>query len=100
MKSEATSELYLFLTPHIISSDEDIDKLRDAVKDGTVLLKDTNIESHIMPRGDTLPPAKLIKPDTTKKSDSLTTIRRRTPPRDTIPQVQPIDTLLPSRQWR
>ena len=27
-------ELFLFLTPHIISSDDDIDKLRDAVREG------------------------------------------------------------------
>ena len=32
VQSDATSELFLFLTPHIISSDEDIDKSRDAVQ--------------------------------------------------------------------
>ncbi|MBC8086359.1 MAG: type II secretion system protein GspD, partial [Phycisphaerae bacterium] len=38
IQSHYTSELFLFLTPHIISDDADIDRLRDAVKDGSELL--------------------------------------------------------------
>jgi type II secretory pathway component GspD/PulD (secretin) len=72
--SDATNELFLFLTPHIISSDEDIDKLRNAVKDGSDLLKEVNVGPHIIPGADTLK----IKPDTAKK-DSLSTLRRRPP---------------------
>ena len=74
--SDETRELFLFLTPHIISSDEDIDKYREAVKDGSDLLKQIDIGPRIVPRADTLV---IIKPDTTKK-DSLTTVRRRPPP--------------------
>jgi type II secretory pathway component GspD/PulD (secretin) len=73
-RNDETSELFLFLTPHIISSDEDIDKLRDAVREGSELLKDVNVGPHIVPMADTL----RIKPDTAKK-DSLTLLRRRPP---------------------
>ena len=78
-RNQDTNELFLFLTPHIISSDEDIDKLRNAVKDGSDLLKQMNVGPHIIPRADTL----TIKPDTTKK-DSLTTLRRRPPAPDSL----------------
>jgi general secretion pathway protein D len=78
-RNEDTSELFLFLTPHIISSDEDIDKLRQAVQNGSDLLKDVEIGPRIVPKPDTL----RIKPDTAKKpptaADSLTTLRRRPP---------------------
>jgi general secretion pathway protein D len=76
-KNETTNELFLFLTPHIISSDGDVDKLRDAVKEGSDLLKQIDVGPRIIPHADTLPP--LIKPDTIKKPDSLTTLRRRPP---------------------
>jgi type II secretory pathway component GspD/PulD (secretin) len=80
--NEETSELYLFLTPHIISSDADIDKLREAVRDGSDLLKNINTDPHVVPRTDTLPSLRrdtLLKRDTLKKPDSLTTLRRRPP---------------------
>src|SRR5581483_11473281 len=80
VKNEEATELFLFLTPHIINTDEDIDKLRDAVKGSSDLLKDVNIGPRIVPRTDTLP----TKPDSTTKrpptaADSLTTLRRRPP---------------------
>jgi type II secretory pathway component GspD/PulD (secretin) len=114
-KSDATTELFLFLTPHIISSDEDIDKLRDAVRDGSDLLKQVNVGPHIQPKADTLkaptkpavpgakPPADSTKPD------SLTLLRRRPPasPDSTPTPVPPpvIDTLAAPRppansRWR
>jgi type II secretory pathway component GspD/PulD (secretin) len=98
--SEATSELFLFLTPHIISSDDDIDRYREAVRDGSELLKQLDVGPRIVPRADTLTPAP-AKPDTSKKTDSLTTLRRRPPPPrpDTIPPV-PADTLIPPRPWQ
>ncbi len=80
--SEETSELYLFLTPHIITSDDDVDKLRDAVKEGSDLLKSVNTEPHIVPKTDTLPPLRrdtLLKRDSVRRPDSLTTLRRRPP---------------------
>jgi type II secretory pathway component GspD/PulD (secretin) len=78
-KSQATNELFLFLTPHIISSDEDIDRLRDAVKHGSDLLQEVDVGPRIVPGGDTL---KVRIPRDTTRGDSLTTLRRR-PPRDT-----------------
>ena len=74
-KTETTSELFLFLTPHIISSDEDIDRYREAVKDGSQLLKEFNISPRITPPADTL---KLQRPDSARR-DSLQTLRRRPP---------------------
>ena len=82
-RNQDTSELFLFLTPHVISNDEDVDKLRDAVKDGSDLLKHVNVGPHIVPKTDTL----TIKPDSTKK-DTLTTLRRRPPEPDTL-RIQP-----------
>ncbi|HEY4217925.1 MAG TPA: secretin N-terminal domain-containing protein [Gemmatimonadaceae bacterium] len=58
--SDATTELFLFLTPHVIYADSDVDKLRDAVQSGSDLLKDVPITSRIIPKADTL----------TTKSDS------------------------------
>lgn len=77
-KSEATNELFLFLTPHIISSDDDIDKLRKAVQDGSELLKQTYVGPRIIPGADTI---KIRPPSDTTKRDSSSTLRRR-PPED------------------
>jgi type II secretory pathway component GspD/PulD (secretin) len=88
--NEETSELYLFLTPHIISSDADMDKLRQAVKDGSDLLRDVNVDPRIVPKTDTLPPFRrdtLLKRDTTRKPDSLSTMRRRPPADSTKPPI-------------
>jgi type II secretory pathway component GspD/PulD (secretin) len=79
-RNQDTNELFLFLTPHIISSDEDIDKLRNAVKEGSDLLKNTNVGPHIIPRADQPP----TKPDSVKM-DTLTTLRRRPPAADSLP---------------
>lgn len=51
-RSTRTTELFLFLTPHIVSSDEDIDRLREQVRNGTPLLKDVPIEGRLRPRPD------------------------------------------------
>jgi type II secretory pathway component GspD/PulD (secretin) len=80
-RTDDTTELFLFLTPHIVSSDDDIDKLRDAIQDNSDLLKQMNIGPHIIPRTDTIPVPRVRPPssaDSTKK-DSLTTMRRRPP---------------------
>jgi len=80
-RSDVTAELFLFLTPHIISSDEDIDKLREAVKEGSELLKQIPVGPRINPAPDTL----TIRRDTTVRrppTDSMRTLRVR-PPRDT-----------------
>ena len=74
-KTVTANELYLFLTPHVVSSDEDIDKLREATKSQSTLLEDTNINGRINPRGDTIQigdPLKKPAP-AAKKPDSTTT---------------------------
>ncbi|HWH50462.1 MAG TPA: secretin N-terminal domain-containing protein [Gemmatimonadaceae bacterium] len=88
-RNEDANELFLFLTPHIISSDDDIDKLREGVRNGSEMLKQVNIGPRIVPPADTLPVP--TRPDTTRppavkkpdKPDSLTLLRRR-PPADSI----------------
>ena len=88
-RNEDANELFLFLTPHIISSDEDIDKLREGVRNGSEMLKQVNVGPRIVPPADTLPLP--TRPDTTRppavrkpdKPDSLTMLRRR-PPLDSI----------------
>jgi type II secretory pathway component GspD/PulD (secretin) len=79
VKNDEVTELFLFLTPHIINTDEDIDKLRDAVKNGSDLLKDVNIGPRFLPRADTIPSPG--RPDTTRKppADSMALLRRRPP---------------------
>ena len=74
-KTVTANELYLFLTPHVVSSDEDIDKLREATKSQSTLLEDTNINGRINPRGDTIQigdPLKKPAPGA-KKPDSTAT---------------------------
>lgn len=64
-KNRTTSELFLFLTPHVIFTDTDVDKLREAVKSSSELLQGVPVEGRIKPRGDTvvvrIPP---VRPDT------------------------------------
>jgi general secretion pathway protein D len=76
-QNETANELFLFLTPHIISNDTDVDKLRDALRDGSDMLRTLYFGPRIIPRADTLP--SFMRPDTLKKPDSLTTLRRRPP---------------------
>ncbi len=107
IRNDDTSELFLFLTPHIISSDEDIDKYRDAVRDGSDLLKEVNVGPRIVPSADTIkvrmdsarPPS-----DSAKRADSLRTLRRRPPneQNDSVPPVKltPIDTPRVKPTWR
>ena len=78
-RTDDTTELFLFLTPHIISSDDDVDKLREAIREGSDLLKQMNIGPHIIPRADTIPVPTLRPPTDSTKKDSLTTLRRRPP---------------------
>jgi len=75
-KNETTSELFVFLTPHIISSDEDMDRYRNAVREGSTLLKQLNLNPKIIPRSDTLD---LNSKLDSLKRDSLQTMRRRPP---------------------
>ncbi len=58
-KSTVASELFLFLTPHVVSSDEDIDRLRQSVQTGSELLLDVPINGRISPsaKADSMPGA-------------------------------------------
>ncbi|MEP6835050.1 MAG: secretin N-terminal domain-containing protein [Gemmatimonas sp.] len=47
VENKVTSELFLFLTPHIISEDTDIDQLRDAVKNGSEMMQEMQIDPRI-----------------------------------------------------
>jgi general secretion pathway protein D len=49
-----TSELYLFLTPHIVSTDADIDRLRESIRQGTDMLDGVPVTGRILPRADTI----------------------------------------------
>ncbi len=53
-RSNRTTELFLFLTPHIVSSDEDIDRLRESVRGSSDMLKGVPIEGRIRMGGDTI----------------------------------------------
>lgn len=83
-RSEATNELFVFLTPHLVTQDSDIDRLRDAVKKGSVLLKQQDLEPLIHPvTTDTLsiPRDSLrARPDTGRRTVPDT--GRRRPPSD------------------
>jgi type II secretory pathway component GspD/PulD (secretin) len=77
-KTVTADELYLFLTPHVVSSDDDIDKLRDATKNQSELLQETNINASIVPKGDTIQigdPIKKPAPNAAAKPDS--TVKKR-----------------------
>lgn len=65
-----TNELFLFLTPHIISSDEDIEKFRESLQGNTDLLRDIPLGPRIVPPGDS---ARL---DSLRKAAADTTRRR------------------------
>jgi general secretion pathway protein D len=69
-RNRSTSELFLFLTPHVIFTDTDVDKVREAVKQNSELLKTVPVEARLKPPGDTIQVP--IRPDT---------IRRRPPAR-------------------
>jgi general secretion pathway protein D len=78
-RTDDTTELFLFLTPHIISSDDDVDKLREAIREGSDLLKQMNTGPRIIPRADTIPVPLRVRPPADSTKDSLTTMRRRPP---------------------
>jgi type II secretory pathway component GspD/PulD (secretin) len=74
-KSVTANELYLFLTPHVVSSDEDIDKLREATKSQSQLLEETNVNARIVPKGDTIQIGDPLKKPAPAKPDSTPTKR-------------------------
>lgn len=88
-QNTVVSELFLFLTPHIISEDADIDRLREAVKDGSDLLQDMTLDPRIklqQPLPITVPPARSdsvqSRPGTRVPPRTDSTTRR--PPPETL----------------
>lgn len=73
-RSNRTTELFLFLTPHIVSSDEDIDRLRESIRSSSDMLKGVRIEGRINMGGDTI---NIGVPDST--------VRRVPPPSNLFP---------------
>ena len=63
-KTTTTNELFLFLTPHIISSDEDIDRYRNSLESNTELLQGVPLGPRIVP-GDSA--KRFLPPDTTRR---------------------------------
>jgi general secretion pathway protein D len=86
-KSHDVSELYLFLTPHIVSSDEDIDRLREAVRNGSDILQPADVTSKITTSVDSIKalskPAETPRPAPPARipgsASPLDSTRRRTP---------------------
>lgn len=70
-RSTRTTELFLFLTPHIVSSDEDIDRLRESVRNGTPLLRNVPVEGRLAPKPDSL-----VRRDTLQRPASPAPSRR------------------------
>ena len=69
VETTTTSELYLFLTPHIVTGDADIDRLRDAVKNSTELLNQVPLDARLNPAA--LDSALRRRQDSVRKADSL-----------------------------
>jgi general secretion pathway protein D len=76
--SDVVSEMYLFLTPHVIETDQDADRLTEAVRANSDLVKDVPLRQ-LIPQAD--PAIRVIIPP-----DTASLIR--------IPQVRP-DTVNP-----
>lgn len=92
-RQQSTTELFLFLTPHIVSSDEDIDRLRESIRGGSDMLKDVPLR-RVNPGGDTI---QIGVP-----KDSAKTAPKRPPRGDTL-STPPLDTTrstpwMPSRE--
>lgn len=62
-ETSSTSELFLFLTPHVIFTDLDIDQLRKSVQDGSELLKQVPTGARIVPKADTIGLPVIRRPD-------------------------------------
>ena len=47
--TDVVSELFLFLTPHVVQSDDDMDRVREAIKENTELLRNLEIRPIVPP---------------------------------------------------
>ena len=64
--TDITSELFLFLTPHVVQTDDDIDRVREAIKENTELLRTLELKSLVPPNpaGPVRPPPPTTPPPT------------------------------------
>lgn len=87
VQSNYTSELFLFLTPHIISDDADIDQIRDAVKSGSDLMQDMQLDPRIKLQ-QPVPPARVdtvqARPPAARPPARTDTTTRRPPPAEAL----------------
>jgi hypothetical protein len=104
------TELYLFLTPHVVQTDQEVDLLRELIRENSDLLKDVPLRQ-IIPRPDsitiTIPPdtgtitripARVDTSSTRPRTDTNTT-RPRTDTNTTRPRTDTnMLSALPSRR--
>jgi hypothetical protein len=91
-QTTTTSELFLFLTPHIISDDTDIDKLRNAVKDGSELLQEMPLDPRLKVESSVKVPAPVpvpARPDTAARPVARPLLRTPVRPDTLRPPVRP-----------
>ena len=50
------SELFLFITPHVIATDDDTDRIRQGIEDRAGFLRDTSVTRPVVPRPPPQPP--------------------------------------------
>ena len=48
-ETDIVSELFLFLTPHVVQSDDDMDRVREAIKENTELLRNLELRPIVPP---------------------------------------------------
>jgi type II secretory pathway component GspD/PulD (secretin) len=108
--SDVVTELYLFLTPHVVQTDQEVDLLRELIRENSDLLKDVPLRQ-IIPRPDsitiTIPPdtgtitripARVDTSSTRPRTDTNTT-RPRTDTNTTRPRTDTnMLSALPSRR--
>jgi type II secretory pathway component GspD/PulD (secretin) len=91
-RNNSTTELFLFLTPHIVSSDEDIDRLRESIRSGSEMLKDVPLH-RVNPGGDTIrigvPPDSVKPPPRRPPPDTLSVPASQRVPREERSPVVP-----------
>ena len=90
-ETDVVSELFLFLTPHVVSSDADTDRIREAIREGSQLLQDVDITPLVPPTATSgappiiIPPAPAVQtpPATGRGAPPPGTGRGGTPPPNT-----------------
>jgi general secretion pathway protein D len=100
-RNNSTTELFLFLTPHIVSSDEDIDRLRESIRGSSEMLKDVPLH-RVNPGGDTIKigvPKDSVKPP--RRPPDTLSVSRPAPDMPGVPRSPsvPREERVPSAPW-